>query len=114
VWTTGKIIMLQAIDLLSNPDSKFSSNAVVDFYKQAKNIPNTIISIQYNYNKLLTFKVYEATKGVIVHRENKEAALQCKIRGISYTLTREHLKQMSNRECQELFNHLGIDGKQLF
>ena|SRR3712207_729868 len=106
--------MLQAIALLNNTETQFSSNVVVDFYNQLDNRPNTIISLQYDSDKLLSFKVYEAKLGAIVRRGNQDVALECQIRGKTYTLTREHLKQMSNRECQELFKHLEIDGQQLF
>jgi phenylalanyl-tRNA synthetase beta subunit len=45
---------------------------------------------------------------VIVRQGFKNVALQCQIRGTTYTFTDEHLDQMSKREINDLFNHLGV------
>ncbi|HEY9596074.1 MAG TPA: hypothetical protein V6D33_00190, partial [Cyanophyceae cyanobacterium] len=60
--------------------------------------------------KFLSFKVYEATKGEIVHQglDEDDMTIRCQIRDTIYTFTREHLDQLSNRERHELFKQLGI------
>jgi hypothetical protein len=100
--------MHQTIGLLSNPKSEFHVEVPEDFYQRLENISSTIISFQYSPNKLLTFKVYEASQGAILRRGLKNIALRCQIRGTTYTFTREHLEQLSKRECHELFNHLRV------
>ncbi|HEY9739736.1 MAG TPA: hypothetical protein V6C90_04535 [Coleofasciculaceae cyanobacterium] len=81
-----------------------------DFYQQIKNSSETIISLQYNRDKFLTFKVYEVRLGALVGEGFKDITLQCQIRGATYIFTHEHIEQMSKRELNDLFNHLGIDG----
>jgi hypothetical protein len=97
----------QPLQLLDSPKSKFHVEASENLYQRIKIIPNTIISIQYNSNKFLAFKVNEASQGAIV-REGQNPAIQCKIRGTRYTLTHEHLNQLNTRERRDLFSHLGI------
>lgn len=80
-----------------------------DFYQQVRSSSNTIISIQYKPKEFLSFKVYEARSGVIVNEGVNDLALQCQVRGTSYTFNRKHLDQMSKREINELFNHLMLD-----
>lgn len=99
--------------LLYQLNSRVEANIAESFYRASQGISNTIISIQYTYFELLVFKVHEAIDGAIVHEKNGEIVLQCEIRGTQYRLTRDHLEQMSNRECSELFNQLGVDGNQL-
>jgi hypothetical protein len=99
--------------LLYQLNSRVEANIPESFYRVSQGISNTIISLQYTYSELLVFKVHEASYGAIVHEKKGEVVLQCEIRGTQYSLTRDHLEQMSNRECSELFNHLGIDGNQL-
>ncbi len=104
-----KGLMLQTIPLSSNaPVQQFYRTASEDFYQQLKSISNTIISLQYEANTFLSFKVHEACLGSIVSPE-PNLILQCHIRGNTYTFTREHLDQLSNREYRELLNHLKID-----
>ncbi|MEW6492535.1 MAG: hypothetical protein AB1589_08500 [Cyanobacteriota bacterium] len=81
-----------------------------DVHQQLNSIPNTIISLQYQSNKFLTFKVNEASYGAVLRQgaEDTNIALQCQIRGTTYTFTRDHLDQLSNRECRELLNQLGL------
>lgn len=81
-----------------------------DVYQQLNSIPNTIISLQYETNKFLTFKVNEASYGAVLRQgaEDTNIALQCQIRGSTYTFNRDHLDQLSNRECRELLNQLGL------
>jgi hypothetical protein len=101
--------MLQTIPLSSNvPSEKFYRAAPEDFYQQLKSLSNTIISLQYNSMTFLSFKVHEASRGSIVNPK-PNLTIQCQIRGNTYTFTPEHLDQLSNRECTELFNELKID-----
>ena len=78
-------------------------------YQQLKNLPNSIISLQYNPEKFLSFKVYEVNLKAIVFHKFQATTLQCQIRGATYTFTDEHLDQMTNRELNDLFNYLGIN-----
>ena len=91
-------------------NKKSEKNYVVagNFYQQVKKLSSTIISLQYKPKEFLSFKVYEANLGAIVRQGVKDIALQCQIRGITYTLVKEHLDQMSKRELNELLNHLGL------
>ncbi|HEY9651025.1 MAG TPA: hypothetical protein V6C95_10210 [Coleofasciculaceae cyanobacterium] len=81
-----------------------------DFYQQLKTIPNTTISLQYNCDKFLSFKVYEATQGRIINQgfDENDVTIRCQIRDTTYTFTHEHLSQLSNRERHDLFKQLGI------
>lgn len=87
-----------------------NAEGLADFYQQLNSIPNTIISLQYQADKFLTFKVNEASYGSVLRQgaEDTNIVLQCQIRGTTYTFTRNHLDQLSNRECRELLNHLGL------
>ena len=105
--------MPSASGLLYQLNSRVDANISESFFRASQSISNTIISLQYTYHELLVFKVHEAIDGDIVHEKNGEIVLRCEIRGTQYRLTRDHLEQMSNRECSELFNQLGIDGNQL-
>lgn len=85
-----------------------------DFYRQLKSIPNTIISIQYNSDKFLTFHVNRVQQGEVIYSSDAKATgLRCRINDKTYIFTREHLDQMSNRECRDLCHYLGFDGSQL-
>lgn len=108
--------MYQAIETLNNQKSTFPGRVSQDFYRQLDNISNTIISLQYNRDKLLSFRVSEASCGAIISQGSggNNAAIQCDIRGNIYNFTREHIEQLSNRECRELFKHLGIAQTNLF
>ena len=101
--------MLQATFLSDIPTSAFYYHEATNFYQSLKEIPNTTISLQYDPNTFLSFKVYDASQGAIVLTTLKEIALQCQIRGTTYLLTRVHMDQMSNRERNELFNYLGVE-----
>ena len=105
--------MPSASGLLYQLNSRVDANISESFFRVSQSISNTIISLQYTYHELLVFKVHEAIDGAIVHGKNGEVVLQCEIRGTQYRLTRDHLEQMSNRECSELFNQLRVDGNQL-
>ena len=98
------------IALTAPTETSLDSVGSEDFYQAIRSSSNTIISIQYKSNEFLSFKVYEARSGVIVNQGVNDIALQCKIRGTSYTFNRRHLDQMSKREINELFNHLRLDG----
>ncbi len=105
------------LPMLSTPEDNTAKSDSVegdDFYQKLQNFSNTIISIQYNATEFLTFKVWNAQQGRIVRLGTKAVGLQCRIDGKLYTFNREHLDMMSKRECNELFQHLGIDGSQLF
>lgn len=101
--------MMLSIDLPRKPEKEFYSVASADFYQQLKNLSDTIISLQYSANNFLTFKVQEASRGSVVSQGAEVATLQCQVRGTTYTFTREHLDQMSNRELNELLNQLGLE-----
>ncbi len=105
--------MPSASALLYQLKSRVEANNPESFYPASNSISNTIISLQYTYHELLVFKVHEAMCGAIARERNGEIVLQCEIRGTQYRLTHDHLTQLSNRECQELFNELGVDGNQL-
>jgi hypothetical protein len=75
-------------------------------------LSNTTIFFQYDTETFLSFKVYEASQGVLVYLRSGEIALQCQIQGTTYTLTQEHMIQIGNRERHELFNQLGVNGSQ--
>ena len=105
--------MPSASSLLYQLNPRVEANLPESHYRASQSISNTIISLQYTYHELLVFKVHEASWGAIAYERNGEMLLQCEIRGTQYRLTHEHLKQLSNRECQELFNQLGVNGNQL-
>lgn len=91
----------------------FPSHSSEDIYEQLASTPDTTISLPYDSEKFLSFKVYEASQGAIV-RQDKNVVLRCQIRGTTYTLTRDHLDLLSNGERRDLFNYLGIDSRQLY
>lgn len=95
----------------SQKNSNFGFQIAETLYQQLENISNTTISLQYDSNKFLTFKVYEASKGTLLSQGHDNYIIQCQIRGTTYKFTCEHLDQMSNRERRELLNHLGIQDK---
>lgn len=102
--------MAYTFALTSYPTTQVYLDKLEDVYQQLKNIPNTTISLQYNADKFLSFKVYEVTKGTIIRKgiDEDDVTIRCQIRDTVYTFTREHLSQLSNRECQDLFNQLGL------
>lgn len=102
--------MYQAIEQVNGQPSQPYVEALENFYQRLNDIPNTIISLQYDTETFLTFKVNEAIRGSIVRQgfANTNIALQCQIRGNTYIFTREHLEQLSNRECRDLLNQLGF------
>lgn len=105
--------MQQLTKRLSNPKrSEFYVETANDLYQRLDNTPNTIISLQYDPDNFLSFKVYEASEGAIVRPSLGAIAIQCQIRGKTYKLTGEHLSQLSNRERRELFGHLGVNDSQ--
>lgn len=95
---------------LSQPKSQYAYMSG-NFYQQLESLSSTTISLQYGPNTFLTFRVYEASEGMILRQGVEPVGLQCLIRGTTYKLTREHLYQLSNRELSELLNHLGIQDK---
>ncbi len=100
--------MLETIIALSQPKSKYSFEIAESLYQQLESVSSTTISLQYDANNFLTFKVYEASEGIILRQGLEWLGVQCLIRGTTYRLTCEHLEQLSHRELQELLNHLGI------
>ncbi len=100
--------MPSTIASFSNKKSSFTFEIVENLYQQLESIPNTTISLQYDPNNFLSFKIYEASKGVIVGQDRENSVVQCQIRRTTYTFTREHLDQLSNRERRELFSQLGL------
>ena len=84
-----------------------------DFYQQIESFSDTIISLQYTPDEFLTFRVCNADQGQIWQLGTRVTGLRCRIGDTFYTFNREHLSMMSNRERQELFNQLGVDGSQL-
>jgi c-di-GMP-binding flagellar brake protein YcgR len=91
-----------------------TGTAQKDFYQQLQKFSNTIISIQYNCNVFLSFRVNQVQRGEIVYDKAKAIGVQCLLNGKTYVFTREHLDQMSNREQRELFDYLDVDDSQLF
>ena len=93
-----------------------TSNAGVDtnFYQRLNQLSNTIISIQYNRDQLLSFRIKNVQQGKITYDDVQGTGLLCWINKKAYFFTRQHLEQMSDREQSELFDHLGIDGSQIF
>ena len=106
--------MQQSTSLLNKPylKSYYQESNYIHYFLQK--ISNTPLFIQYDSETLLTFKVYEVSQGVLVYLRSGEIALQCQIRGTTYTFTRNHIVQMSYGECREFFKQLGIDGSQFF
>ena len=101
--------MLLSIALPLQTKTDFHSVASENFYQKLQSLSNTIISLQYKPGNFLTFKVQEASFGSIVRQENETIAIQCQIRGTTYTFTHEQLDQMSKRELNDLLNHLGLE-----
>lgn len=104
------------LSILSSQTSRSAVSNVVmeqDINQQLNNIPNTIISLQYNSKEFLTFRVCTANQGEIVKSGSKVVGLQCQIAGKTYTFNHEHFNQMSKRECSDLFNYLGVNSRQL-
>jgi hypothetical protein len=81
-----------------------------NFYEQLSGFSNTIISIQYDADELLTFRVSQAQEGEIRKSTDEDISLLFQVNNKIYTLNRQHFNQMSNRELNELFNQLGFDG----
>lgn len=101
--------MLLSVTLPLPTKTNFHSVASGNFYQQLQCLSNTIISIQYNPDNFLTFKVQEASFGSIVRQGNENIAIRCQVRGTIYTFTHEHLDQMSKRELNDLLNQLGLE-----
>lgn len=72
-------------------------------------IKTMIISLQYNEKDFLTFKVTDTGWGRILQLGLGMIALQCQIRGVTYTFYPRHLENMSETERQSLFIHLGLN-----
>lgn len=102
--------MSQTIARGIGQQSKSYVEGLEAIYQQLNSIPNTIICLQYDATKFLTFRVNEASRGCIVRRGLKDTniAFQCQIRRNAYIFTREHLEQLNHRECRDLFNQLGF------
>lgn len=83
-----------------------------NFYEQLTNNPDTIISIQYSQKEFLSFHVRQVSQGQVVNSGTEAVGLRCQIGGKVYTFSQDHLMQMSNRESNELFQHLEIDSRQ--
>jgi hypothetical protein len=109
---TENRMMQRTVAPLNQPKSQYAFEMSGNFYQQLGSLSSTTISLQYGPNSFLTFKVYEASEGMILRQGVEPMAIQCLIRGTTYKLTREHLYQLSNRELSELLNHLGIQDQQ--
>lgn len=107
-------IMRRITTLLENSYFNFHYQESNYFYYFLQKLSKTEIFLQYDSETFLSFKLYEVSQGVLVYLRSREMALQCQIRGTTYTLTPEHMVQMSNRDRNELFNQLGVDGSQFF
>ena len=105
--------MLETIIALNQSNSEYAFEIAESLYQRLESISSTTISLQYDANHFLTFKVYEASEGIILRQGVEFMGVQCLIRGTTYRLTREHLDQLSNRELRELLNHLGIQDSHL-
>lgn len=99
----------------SRPAHSTSSSWVAgeDFYQKLKNTPDIIISIQYNSDELLSFRVNSVQHGEIIYSGVTAIGLQCQIGGKTYLLTQEHFEQMSTREYRTLLECLGINSSEL-
>jgi hypothetical protein len=97
----------------SQPFNNTSRVAGEDFYQEFNSVRDTIISLQYDDEEFLTFRVSQAKQGYMVDPETYTFSLRCQIGEKMYTFNREHFNQMSNRECNELFDQLEIDGNLL-
>lgn len=100
-------------NLSGSQDNLANKVAQENFYQQLTSNPDTIISFQYSQKEFLTFHIREVSQGQIVNLGTGTLGLRCQIGEKTYTFNREHLMQMSIRECNELFQHLEIDGRQL-
>lgn len=107
-------IMRRITTLLENSYFNYHYQESNYFYYFLQKLSKTEIFIQYDSETFLSFKLYEVSQGVLVYLRSREMALKCQIRGTTYTLTPEHMVQMSNRDRNELFNQLGVDGSQFF
>jgi hypothetical protein len=103
--------MQRTVAPLSQTKSQYAFEMSENLYQRLGSLSSTTISLQYGPTSFLTFKVYEASEGMIQRQGDEPVALQCLIRGTVYRLTQEHLYQLSNRELSELLNHLGIPEK---
>ncbi len=82
-------------------------------YQPSKAVSSAIISIDYQPKQFLSFDVTEASQGHIVCSDNRATALECQIRGTTYTFNPKHLEIMSNSERYILYSHLDVDGSKL-
>jgi hypothetical protein len=64
------------------PETEANSGASEKFSWQLKDRSSSIISLQYNPNDFLSFKVYEATCGVIVRQGFKMLLSNVKFAGL--------------------------------
>lgn len=106
--------MKQIIGLLDKPYLNFDYQKTNYCQYFLQKLSNTRIFFQYDAETFISFKVYEASQGVLVYLKSGEIALHCQIQGTTYTLTQEHMIQIGHRERQELFNQLGVNGSQIF
>lgn len=84
-----------------------------DFYQKLRNTPDIMISIQYNSDELLSFRINTVQHGKIIYSGVTAVGLQCQIGGKTYLLTQEHFEQMSTREYRTLLECLGINSSEL-
>ena len=101
-------MLIQTINVLDKLRVQPTFKVAQTHDQRLENISGTIISLQYGSNNFLTFKVYEASEGVLKGQDMGNISLECKIRGTTYIFSSEHLFQLSKRELDELFNQLGI------
>ena len=106
--------MKQVTGLLDKPYFNFRYQKYNYCHYFWQKLSNTRIFFQYDTETFLSFKVYEASQGVLVYLKSGEIALRCQIQGTTYTLNQEHMIQIGHRERQELFNQLGVNGRQIF
>lgn len=85
-----------------------------DINQKLRSIPDTIISLQYNSDDFLTFRVCQAKQGEIVKSGTQVIGFQCQIGNSTYIFKREHLNQMSKRERCDLCNYLKVNDSQVF
>ena len=111
--TTSDVLNLSSLPFQT---SRLAGSDLVmeeEINKQLRNLPDTIISLQYNPDEFLTFRVCTVSQGEIIRSATQSIGLKCRIGGKTYIFNREHLNQMSNRERRELFNYLGVNGSEL-
>ena len=108
IWSTNYLSINEKNQAANIGESRESLSLENDWQSIIKTM---IISLQYNERDFLTFKVTDTGWGRILNLGLGEIALQCQIKGVTYTFYPQHLENMSEIERQSLFMHLGLNNK---